>query len=258
MSLLSLIADYRRPQTPLTRYLKLLLSNIIMPKTHYDTLDLKPGATQKNIKESFRKLARKYHPDCSSLPKEMAEEIIISVYEAYSVLGDAENRWEYDLVNGLFEDTSATSEPDIEKTKEEYVFSPTGIYDYDPKINKIVIMYEYHKIDERLIDEIINIYLSELGISEDFEEEYHAEEVFGLDVFVIDSCRLNRELELPSTLYDFEDFAEKHGISLVKLKGGVYYVESLSNFQKLDCGVEPLSETYLRIIAESQKAVESS
>ena len=226
-------------------------------KTHYDTLNLKPGATQDTIKESFRKLVRKYHPDKSSIPKEDAENMFRSVYEAYSILGDAENRWEYDLVNDLFEDTSATSEPDIEKTK-EYVFSPTGIYEYDPKINKIVIMYDYHKIDERLIDEIINIYLSELGIYEDFEEEYHAEEVFGLDVFVIDSRKLIRELELPSILYDFEDFSEKHGISLVKLKGGVYYVESLSNFQRLDGGVEPSVDTFLHIVAESQKTVESS
>ena len=61
---------------------------------YYETLGVKPDATDAEIKRAYRKLARKYHPDVSK--EAGAEDKIKSVNEAYEALKDAERRREYD------------------------------------------------------------------------------------------------------------------------------------------------------------------
>lgn len=63
-------------------------------KDYYDTLGVKPDATDAEIKRAYRKLARKFHPDVSK--ESGAEEKFKSVNEAYEALKDAERRREYD------------------------------------------------------------------------------------------------------------------------------------------------------------------
>lgn len=63
-------------------------------KDYYATLGVEPGADDKAIKTAYRKLARQYHPDVSSLAG--AEEKFKEVAEAYDVLHNAEKRAEYD------------------------------------------------------------------------------------------------------------------------------------------------------------------
>ena len=63
-------------------------------KDYYDTLGVKPDATDAEIKRAYRKLARKYHPDVSK--ETGAEDKIKAVNEAYEALKDAERRREYD------------------------------------------------------------------------------------------------------------------------------------------------------------------
>lgn len=63
-------------------------------KDYYDTLGVKPDASDAEIKRAYRKLARKYHPDVSK--EAGAEEKFKSVNEAYEALKDAERRSEYD------------------------------------------------------------------------------------------------------------------------------------------------------------------
>src|SRR3990167_5342398 len=61
---------------------------------YYKTLGVSREATAEEIKKSYRKLARKYHPDVSEEPN--AEEKFKSVKEAYEVLKDSEKRKAYD------------------------------------------------------------------------------------------------------------------------------------------------------------------
>ncbi|MBL8298924.1 MAG: DnaJ domain-containing protein [Rhodanobacteraceae bacterium] len=65
-------------------------------KDYYDTLGVKPDASDAEIKAAFRKLARKYHPDVSK--EAGAEEKFKAVNEAYEALRDADKRRQYDTL----------------------------------------------------------------------------------------------------------------------------------------------------------------
>jgi molecular chaperone DnaJ len=62
---------------------------------YYDLLGVTRKAPQKEIRQAYRKLARKYHPDLNPGDKS-AEEKFKQVQEAYDVLSDAKKRQEYD------------------------------------------------------------------------------------------------------------------------------------------------------------------
>ena len=61
---------------------------------YYETLNLKKGATHKEIKKSYRKLALQYHPDKNSSKE--AEDKFKKIAEAYGVLSDPQKKSTYD------------------------------------------------------------------------------------------------------------------------------------------------------------------
>src|SRR5882672_7015854 len=63
-------------------------------KDYYKTLGVERGASDEDIKKSYRKLARKYHPDVSK--EANAKEKFQEVSEAYETLKDKEKRAAYD------------------------------------------------------------------------------------------------------------------------------------------------------------------
>ena len=60
---------------------------------YYDTLGVTKDATQEEIKNKFRELAKKTHPDKT---KEDSEEAMVELNKAYEVLSDEERREKYD------------------------------------------------------------------------------------------------------------------------------------------------------------------
>ena len=64
-------------------------------KDYYATLGVGKTATDKEIKQAFRKLARKHHPDVNPGDK-AAESKFKEINEAYEVLGDPAKRKKYD------------------------------------------------------------------------------------------------------------------------------------------------------------------
>ncbi|MBW4663910.1 MAG: DnaJ domain-containing protein [Chroococcus sp. CMT-3BRIN-NPC107] len=64
-------------------------------KDYYSILGVNKTASNEEIKQAFRKLARKYHPDVNPGNKE-AEARFKEVSEAYEVLSDKEKRQKYD------------------------------------------------------------------------------------------------------------------------------------------------------------------
>ena len=69
-----------------------------MPKDYYEILGVGKGASSEEIKQAYRKLAFKYHPDKNrdSKNKKENEEKFKEAAEAYEILGDEKKRQQYD------------------------------------------------------------------------------------------------------------------------------------------------------------------
>lgn len=73
-------------------------------RDYYEVLGVQKTASPEDLKQAFRNLARKYHPDVSQ--EEHAEERFKEINEAYAVLSDEQKRAAYDRfghagVNGM-------------------------------------------------------------------------------------------------------------------------------------------------------------
>lgn len=66
---------------------------------YYQVLQIKSSASAQEIKEAYRRLVKKYHPDSQQVTANHEE--IIKINAAYEVLGDQKNRQNYDrtLIN---------------------------------------------------------------------------------------------------------------------------------------------------------------
>ena len=87
-----------------------------LEKDYYTILDIPETATPEQIKEQYRRLAKKYHPDVRTSEKGIEHQpnadMFRDVAEAYQVLSVAENRASYDL--------SRKKNPDLYKGMSEF------------------------------------------------------------------------------------------------------------------------------------------
>ena len=67
---------------------------LLSKRDYYDTLGVPRTATKDQIKDEYRKLALKYHPDRNKAPD--AEAKFKEISEAYAILSDDEKRAQYD------------------------------------------------------------------------------------------------------------------------------------------------------------------
>ena len=72
-----------------------------LEKDYYKVLGVPKTAGADEIKQSYRKLARKYHPDANKGDRK-AEERFKEISEAYNTLSDEKRRKEYDEARSLF------------------------------------------------------------------------------------------------------------------------------------------------------------
>src|SRR5947207_18131 len=82
-------------------------------KDYYSTLGVAKTATEKEIKQAYRKLARKHHPDVNPNDKS-AEAKFKEINEAYEVLGDPPKRKKYDELGSnwrMYEQAGAPGGP---------------------------------------------------------------------------------------------------------------------------------------------------
>jgi molecular chaperone DnaJ len=64
--------------------------------THYETLEVNPTASQAQIKQAYRRLAKLFHPDSNQETTD--NEQIIRINAAYEVLSDTKSRQRYDQI----------------------------------------------------------------------------------------------------------------------------------------------------------------
>jgi molecular chaperone DnaJ len=74
---------------------------------YYAILGVSQSANFQEIKKSYRKLAKKYHPDKNKSP--LAEETIKKINEAFEILSDRRKRKQYDLEASNIYDANDTT-----------------------------------------------------------------------------------------------------------------------------------------------------
>jgi DnaJ-class molecular chaperone len=82
-------------------------------KDYYATLGVTKAASEKEVKQAYRKLARKHHPDVNPGDK-AAETKFKEINEAYEVLGDPSKRKKYDELGAnwrMYEQAEAQGRP---------------------------------------------------------------------------------------------------------------------------------------------------
>ncbi|MCI4335148.1 MAG: molecular chaperone DnaJ [Thermoplasmata archaeon] len=79
-------------------------------RDYYEVLGVPKGASSEEIRSSYRKLARKYHPDMNKENPKASEEKFKELSEAYEVLADEGKRTRYDSMgfNGVAQDFGPT------------------------------------------------------------------------------------------------------------------------------------------------------
>jgi curved DNA-binding protein CbpA len=71
-----------------------------LTSTYYDVLGLHPAASVVDIRRSYRRLSKKYHPDTTKLTSSVATSKFQRLNEAYATLSSPERRSLYDLKIG--------------------------------------------------------------------------------------------------------------------------------------------------------------
>lgn len=66
-------------------------------KTYYEVLGISKDANTKTIKETYRRLVKKYHPDVSNQKNLLNQKIFEEINQAYNILVHPDKRRKYDL-----------------------------------------------------------------------------------------------------------------------------------------------------------------
>jgi molecular chaperone DnaJ len=93
-------------------------------KNYYDILGVKKDATEKEIKQAYRRLARKYHPDVNPGDKS-AEAKFKEINEAHEVLSDKNKRQKYDRYGDKWQYADQFAEAEKQQSQ-RWGFSPGG------------------------------------------------------------------------------------------------------------------------------------
>jgi DnaJ-class molecular chaperone len=104
-------------------------------RDYYEVLGIKRDATEDQVRQAFRRLARKFHPDVNPGDR-TAEDKFKEINEAYEVLSDPEKRKRYDRLGANWKDGAEfTPPPDWGGVRVEYgnigdIFSGSGFSDF--------------------------------------------------------------------------------------------------------------------------------
>lgn len=120
-------------------------------KDHYKVLKISSNASQEEIKKSYKKLMREFHPDINkTLTKEKLNKKSAEINNSYDILGNPEKRREYDIERNEY----------IKRKKSSDVY----LYFYDVEHSEILngLIIPASKNDEIIKDLIIDRFLEEV------------------------------------------------------------------------------------------------
>lgn len=96
-------------------------------QNYYDILGVSKTANLEIIREKYRSLAKKYHPDtCKAADKEIAEENFKLINEAYEVLSDEARRKDYDKTfsrDNIITPSNTYTSNDYHSSNNDYSYS---------------------------------------------------------------------------------------------------------------------------------------
>lgn len=113
-----------------------------MQKDYYETLTLDNKASQKQIKEAYRKLALEYHPDRNRDPLAAAK--MKEINEAYAVLSDPAKRKEYDTLQQTY--GAAASSRFRQSYSQEDIFRGSDIRHVYEEISRVFGLRGFEEI----------------------------------------------------------------------------------------------------------------
>jgi DnaJ domain len=114
--------NFNRQSTVLPPQVKLI-------NTYYGLMGLHLSASSIAIRRSYRQLSKKYHPDTTELPANLATAKFQRLNEAYAILSSPERRSLYDLKIGYSRfnviQAPSWSEPDVNQHSKTAYLDPT-------------------------------------------------------------------------------------------------------------------------------------
>ncbi len=104
--------------------------------SYYDILGVKPGATEQEIKQAYRRLARQYHPDVNPGDKS-AEAKFKKINEAYEVLSNKEKRQKYDQYGDQWQYADRFAQAEQQGYRTDMGGGATGYQYFDGDIDSL-------------------------------------------------------------------------------------------------------------------------
>ena len=95
--------------------------------THYEILGVSKNATQKEIRDAYKKLVKKYHPDLYQGDKQFAEKRTQEINNAYDILSNEKTKMQYD--------DEITPKVTYEYTPPKYNYEPPRYNTYTSSYN---------------------------------------------------------------------------------------------------------------------------
>ena len=112
-------------------------------KDYYQTLGIEPSARTKEIKEAYRNLAFKYHPDRNQENPDAVDRMK-AVNEAYAVLSNPQKRQEYDTIRTQF---GATAHEQFRRSySEQDIFAGSDIFRIFEELTRLHGFRHYDEI----------------------------------------------------------------------------------------------------------------
>lgn len=99
-------------------------------KDYYQILGVKRDASQKEIRQAYRRLARRFHPDVNPGDK-AAEARFKEINEAHEVLSDPEKRKKYDRYGDQWQYADQIEEARRRGGARGFAYGPRGVFDFD-------------------------------------------------------------------------------------------------------------------------------